>query len=78
MTETESLVYHTEQFLNSPEVKRKYPMIGEDIKIMGVRVNDHINLTIAIAFVSRFISSKEVYFDTKSKILEYILTFVKN
>ncbi|MEB2309697.1 MAG: methionine adenosyltransferase [Candidatus Brocadiaceae bacterium] len=77
MTETESLVYHTEQFLNSPEVKRKYPMIGEDIKIMGVRVNDHINLTIAIAFVSRFISSKEVYFDTKSKILEYILTFVK-
>lgn len=77
MTETESLVYHTEQFLNSPEVKRKYPMIGEDIKIMGVRVNDHINLTIAIAFVSRFISSKEVYFDTKSKILEYIFTFVK-
>ncbi|CAG1770587.1 S-adenosylmethionine synthetase [uncultured bacterium] len=76
MTETESLVYHTEQFLNSPEVKRDYPMIGEDIKIMGVRINNCINLTIAIAFVSRFILSKDAYFDMKSNLLEYIHTFV--
>lgn len=77
MTETESLVYHTEQSLNSPEAKREYPMIGEDIKIMGVRINNRINLTIAMAFVSRFILSKDAYFDMKSKLLEYIDTFVK-
>ncbi|MDO8142374.1 MAG: methionine adenosyltransferase, partial [Candidatus Brocadiales bacterium] len=62
LTETESLVCRTEQFLNSPEVKHAYPMVGEDIKIMGIRMYDHINLTIAIAFISKFISSKEEYF----------------
>ena len=67
LTETESLVYRTEQFLNSAEVKRAYPMVGEDIKIMGIRMYDHINLTIAIAFISKFISSKEEYFKNKSE-----------
>lgn len=76
MTETESLVYHTEQFLNSPEAKRDYPMIGEDIKIMGIRVNNHTKLTIAIAFVSQGISSKDEYFQIKTKLLEYIHSFV--
>ncbi|MEP9410597.1 MAG: methionine adenosyltransferase [Candidatus Brocadia sp.] len=77
LTETESLVYYTEQFLNSAEVKQKYPMIGEDVKIMGIRANDRINLTIAIAFVSGFISSKEEYFKIKRDLLEYIRSFVK-
>ncbi|HHT9130294.1 MAG TPA: methionine adenosyltransferase [Candidatus Brocadiaceae bacterium] len=77
LTETESLVYHTEQFLNSAEVKQEYPMVGEDIKIMGIRINDHIKLTIAIAFVSRFISSKDEYFKIKAKLLGYIHAFVK-
>jgi len=77
LTETESLVYRTEQFLNSPEVKQAYPMVGEDIKIMGIRRHDHISLTIAIAFISRFISSKEEYFKIKAKLLEYIRVFVK-
>lgn len=77
MTDTESLVYHTEQFLNSPAVKREYPMIGEDIKIMGIRVKDHTRLTIAIAFVSQGISSKDEYFHIKEKLLEYIQPVVK-
>lgn len=77
MTETESLVYHTEQFLNSSEAQRDYPMIGEDIKIMGIRINNCINLTIAMAFVSKFIVSKDEYFKIKTKLLEYIRAFVK-
>ncbi len=77
LTETESLVYQTEQFLNSAEAKRDFPMIGEDIKIMGIRINDRINLTIAMAFISKFISSKDEYFHIKTKLLEYIRVFVK-
>ncbi len=77
MTETESLVYHTEQFLNSAEAKQQYPMIGEDIKIMGTRNKNHIHLTIAIAFISKFISSKDEYFKIKNNLLEYILVFVR-
>lgn len=76
-TETESLVYQTEQFLNSPAVKQEFPVIGEDIKIMGIRAQDHINLTIAMALVSRFIPSKEKYFQVKKDILEYVQIFVR-
>lgn len=77
LTETESLVYQTERFLNSAETKQIYPMIGEDIKIMGIRIRDRINLTIAMAFVSRFIRSKDEYFHVKKKILEHLHAFVK-
>ncbi|WP_347275582.1 methionine adenosyltransferase [Candidatus Kuenenia sp.] len=77
MTELESIVYSTEQFLNSAETKRNYPMVGEDIKIMGIRLNDQINLTIAIAFVARFISSKEEYLKIKRLLAEYIDAFIK-
>ncbi|MCF6148560.1 MAG: methionine adenosyltransferase [Candidatus Kuenenia sp.] len=77
MTELESIVYCTEQFLNSAETKHNYPMVGEDIKIMGIRLNDQITLTIAIAFVSRFISSKKEYFKIKEVLTEYINSFIK-
>ncbi len=77
MTETERLVYQTEQFLNSAEIKQEYPMVGEDIKIMGIRAYNHITLTIAIAFVSRFVSSKEDYFKTKTTLFDRIHVFVK-
>ncbi|MGQ3685971.1 MAG: methionine adenosyltransferase [Candidatus Loosdrechtia sp.] len=77
LTETESLVYQIEQYLNSKEIKESYPMIGEDIKIMGIRIHDHINLTIAVAMVSRFVSSIDEYFTIKSKILEHIRFFIK-
>ena len=78
MTETEQLVYQTEQFLNSAEIKRDYPMVGEDIKVMGIRTHNHVTLTIAIAFVSRFIFSKEDYFKTKAALFDGIHAFVKN
>lgn len=78
MTELENIVYHTEKYLNSPETKNRYPMIGEDIKIMGIRKHDHIHLTIAIAFISRFIHSKREYCDLKTTLLEYIKTFINN
>ncbi len=77
LTETESMVYQTEKFLNSPEVKQKYPMIGEDIKIMGTRINERINLTIAIAFVSRFVTSKDEYFRIKEELVTYVQQFIK-
>ncbi len=76
LTETESLVYHTEQFLNSLQVKQDYPMVGEDIKVMGIRTYNRINLTIAIAFISKFIPSKDKYFTIKKDLLEYIRAFI--
>ena len=52
----EQIVYHVEQELNSERVKKSHPEIGEDIKVMGLRRGQEISLTVACAFVDRFIS----------------------
>jgi S-adenosylmethionine synthetase len=77
MTRTEKIVLKTEQFLNSKEFKQRHPESGEDIKVMGSRNNNNLNLTISMAFVDRFISSEEEYFEKKAKILEEINKFVR-
>ncbi|MBS7616523.1 methionine adenosyltransferase [Candidatus Bathyarchaeota archaeon] len=77
MTKTEKIVLKTEQFLNSKEFKQRFPESGEDIKVMGSRNNSNLNLTVAMAFVDRYINSEEDYFDKKAKILEEIDKFVR-
>jgi len=64
-TDIENVVYNVETELNSKDTKRKYPAIGEDIKVMGVRRHDKINLTIACALVSRFVKNESEYQETK-------------
>ena len=65
LSETEQLVLKAEKFLNSPAFKQEHPETGEDIKVMGVRRGRHLHLTVAIAFVDRFIRSVEDYFEQK-------------
>ena len=76
MTRTEKIVLKAEQFLNSKEFKQKFPESGEDIKVMGSRNNNDLNLTISMAFVDRYISDEEDYFEKKAEILEEIDKFV--
>lgn len=76
MSITETLVLETERYLNSPEFKAQFPAAGEDIKVMGVRQGRALNLTIALAFVDRFIDSEKNYFATKGQILDAINDFV--
>jgi len=76
MTTTEKVVRKTEQFLNSTEFKQRFQESGEDIKVMGYRNNSHLHLTVSMAFVDRYISSEEDYFDKKAKILEETKKFV--
>lgn len=77
LTQTEKIVLKTERFLNSEKFKRRFPESGEDIKVMGYRNKDHLNLTVSMAFVDRYISSEEEYFDRKAKVLEETENFVK-
>lgn len=77
MTRTEKVVLKTEQFLNSKEFKQRFPESGEDIKVMGFRNNNDLHLTISMAFVDRYTSSEEDYFEKKAKILEETDRFVK-
>lgn len=65
LTETEQLVLAAEHYLNSADFKVRFPEIGEDIKVMAARHDRHVYLTIAAAFVDRFIPNSAVYFERK-------------
>ena len=77
LTRTEKIVLGIERFLNSKEFKNRFPESGEDIKVMGYRSNNSLNLTISMAFVDRFVNSEEEYFEKKVKITDEINKFVR-
>ena len=66
LTETERCVLAAERWLNSPDCKALFPEAGEDVKVMGYRHGRHLSLTVAVAFVDRFIASEHVYFERKA------------
>ncbi len=69
LSSLEELVLKTERYLNSQEIKKAFPFSGEDIKVMGLRTSNTINLTIAMAFIDRFVYSESDYFKKKREIL---------
>ncbi len=66
LSHLERVVYQVEKYLNSPKVKETYPEIGEDIKVMGVRRGKKIGLTVACAFIDRFVSDIDDYCTKKA------------
>ncbi len=61
LTPTESLVWGVENKLNSPQFKKKYPEVGEDIKVMGMRQGKRLDVTVAAAMVSPMIPDASHY-----------------
>ncbi len=75
LSDTERVCLEIERFLNSREVKRRYPAVGEDIKVMCVRRNDKINVTLAMATVSRHVNNLDEYVSFKEEIRDLVLDF---
>jgi len=76
LTQTEEIVRRVEQLMNSRTFKEDFPEAGEDIKIMGCRQGQELNLTAAVAFVDRFIDSEAAYFRRKTELHRAVLEFV--
>ncbi len=77
MTRLETIVLKAEQYANSSAFKKKFPESGEDVKIMGLRKNNELNLTVSMAFVDRYVKDEQDYFRKKSEILEDLQAFVR-
>ncbi len=72
LTPLERAVYETERLLNSRNFKKEHPATGQDIKIMGVRkAKGEVSLTIACAFVDRFLRDMDDYMDEKEKVGQF-------
>ena len=68
MTRTENMVLETERYINSKEFKKRFPAGGEDVKVMGFKNGEILNLTIAMAFVDRFVENEKDYMRKKEDI----------
>jgi len=77
-TSTEKIVLELEQHLNSKKFKSELPVSGEDIKVMGCRQGRNLSLTVAMAFVDRFVQSEDDYFKKKAEIEEAIHQFLND
>lgn len=77
LSETESTVLETERYLNSPGFKRLFPETGEDIKIMGFRNGGRLDLTVAMAFVDRYIADCADYFKKKRAVSEHLEAWLR-
>ncbi|MDP2345169.1 MAG: methionine adenosyltransferase [Deltaproteobacteria bacterium] len=66
LTDLERTVLAVERAMNDRDTKKTHPEIGEDIKVMGVRHNGRVHLTISCAFVGRFLSGLDDYIDKKA------------
>ncbi|GGI72943.1 S-adenosylmethionine synthetase [Vulcanisaeta souniana JCM 11219] len=73
LTDTERLVLETERLLNSREFKAKLPEVGEDVKVMGLRIGKEVKLTIAAALISSLIKDKDHYLNVKDEIRNRVL-----
>ncbi len=71
MSDLEKVVYNTERYING-ELKSKFPEVGEDVKVMGFRDGNKIDITIAAAFVGRHTPDAEHYLSVKEELKDVL------
>ncbi len=76
-TKTESAVLETELYINSKKFKTEFPESGEDVKVMGFRKNNDLELTIAMAFIDTYVNSEYHYKKKKNEMKQSIDEFHK-
>jgi len=72
LSPTEMLVLSTEKLLNSRDFKKKYPEVGEDVKVMGLRRKQRLDLTVAAAMVCGKVPDADHYVGVISDVREEI------
>jgi S-adenosylmethionine synthetase len=54
--------------LRSAALRERFPALGDDFKIMGLRLDARLTFTVAIAFVDRHVESVAHYFELKDQV----------
>ncbi len=74
LSETEKLVLQSRKYLDSAGFRKRFPAAGKDVKVMGVRVKDRTELTVAIAFISKHVRDMNDYIVTKDRMTEHFIS----
>jgi len=75
-SETETIVREVSRYIDTT-LREKYPIIGTDVKVMGLRDGDTITLTVAAAMVDRYCSGIEEYIEIKELLADQIHQLAK-
>lgn len=65
-TELERAVRAVDSELNDVEMHRNQPAVGEDIKVMGIRRGNRLELTVGCAMIGRFLGDLTAYLNAKA------------
>ena len=71
LTETETIVHEAERELNTT-YDEDHPELGPDVKIMGKREEDRIDITVAAAMVDAYIEDLDDYDDAVGDVREFV------
>ena len=75
-TPTERLVLDIERFLNSRSFKHEFPDTGEDVKVLAVRREKELDVTIAMPFLAPLIRSESEYFKRRALVERALTRYV--
>lgn len=73
----EQLVLDAAALLRSHELRARFPAAGDDFKVMGVRRDSEMALTVALAMVDREVGSAPEYFHVKLALAGYLSAHLK-
>jgi len=76
-TETEKIVYRTERELNNSYAAEN-PEVGPDVKIMGKREKNNINITVAVAMIDKYIEDLNDYIDAVDRVQAYVTNLARD
>jgi S-adenosylmethionine synthetase len=76
LSETERLVLGTERYLNGAHFKRRFPGTGQDVKVMGLRQEEQLELTVAMPILDRYLARGDDYFEMRGAIQQELTTWL--
>lgn len=74
MSVLEHLVFAVEDSINGRDRIREHPAWGEDVKVMGVRRDDRIQITVACAMIGKYLNHMDDYLEEKAAIQRAVET----
>ena len=77
LTETETIVLETERALNG-RYSDENPVVGQDIKVMGKREGDTIEVTLAVAIVDRYVDDLADYQEAVADVRAFVTDLARS
>lgn len=73
LSDLERVVLGVERELTATHTAEAHPAIGEDVKVMGTRVREQIDLVVACALIGKHVPTLDAYIEVKERVASITL-----